>query len=259
MTLPEQRQLVQFGVKGTRNLYVKSQIRTEIGYVCLAYDRDYSKLVCCVTLPFGHPRIDVVNGNGSVYKTFVWSQLLEDPRSLVIREDGVMVVLDQKRKCLIFVSTSGEFLGLYKGTANEPLRDPGYLCLDRNLNIYVTDSESHAIDIVRLDRTRMCRIQSDVELGMPREVDLLDGGLPKLAFHDVSYGNGYISVYDLSVPVAVTRLSSASRQPSTSYMENEALPVYSPLPQETPSAPLMNLDTSGENPPSYESIFGTAI
>ena len=273
LALPEQSLLMQIGVvqigRVTHDLmpYIKPeirQIRTQIGYTCLAYDKEYSKLVCCVSPPFGHPRIDIVNGDGSVFRTFVWSNILEEPRAIVISENGVMVVVDQKRKCLVFISTYGEFLGLYKGARGEPLRDPAGLALDYNQNVYVTDTESNAIDIVRLDRTRLCRIQSDVDLGMPREMGLLGSGFePKLAIHAVSYGNEYISVYKITVPDIWRQNSVTSgsfRLPSvgdTGFPEIQDLTLSPPLP--APSAPPPDQPPEEDDPPSYQSLFGTNI
>ncbi|KAK3603153.1 hypothetical protein CHS0354_042984 [Potamilus streckersoni] len=147
VAVPSFQVLFKFRIMNDDNMERYGAIQTQRKYASVSYLVAKNQFVCGVVPQFGDPLVDLINMEGNVLKTFQTStdgcQLFSYPRSVEVSSDGLIVVCDWNKKCIIMCNANGGFLGTYTGTQSVPLREPMGIYVDLTTDrVYVIDAKA---------------------------------------------------------------------------------------------------------------------
>lgn len=199
VTIPSGRLLLQVAVED-KIMRISSRITTLTGYTSISYDKRCSRLIGGVCQPYGSPRIDIINSNGTVEFTIA-SDIQRRPyficpRSIDIFQYGIISGCDWQKNRILFISRDGTIRGSFHGTSDFPLLNPVGTTLDGRDHLLVADCKRNKIHIVSSNGTHLGSYDTAANVDGPREINAIsDGNSSKLA---VSHGAGFISIYHLT-------------------------------------------------------------
>lgn len=199
VTIPSGRLFLQVAVED-KIMRLSSRIMTLTGYTSISYDKRCSRLIGGVCPPYGTPRIDIINSNGTVEFTIA-SDIQQRPyficpRSIDIFQNGIIAGCDWQKNRVLFISRDGTIRGSFHGTPDSPLINPVGTTLDGREHLLVADCKRNKIHILSSYGAHLGSYDTAANVQGPREINAIsDGDSSKLA---VSHGAGFISIYHLT-------------------------------------------------------------
>ncbi|KAL3832337.1 hypothetical protein ACJMK2_023989 [Sinanodonta woodiana] len=147
VAVPSFQVLFKFRIMNDDLMERYGAIQTQRKYASLSYLVAKNQFVCGVVPQFGDPLVDLIDMEGNILKTFKTttdgSQLFSYPRSVEVSPDGLIVVCDWNKKCIIMCNANDSYLGTYTGTQTVPLREPMGIYFDLTTDrVYVIDSKA---------------------------------------------------------------------------------------------------------------------
>ena len=197
VTVPRAKTLLFISLIGGQAVRLLQKLKLRQGYTCIAKGPTGNTLVGANALPnVGEPRVDIVNFQGQVLRSFKHIFTNTDirfsyPKCVEVYEQAI-VVADWKLSLVVVLLEDGTGIGQYCGTSHFPLKEPNSLTFDHFGNIMVVDGKTGNIHVIDMQ----CR---------PLEIIKSPRGqsIPKLlAFHAssrrlaVARQSGDIAIYD---------------------------------------------------------------
>ena len=182
---------------------------TAVGYTGITRGMRDTTLVATVVSGQDGPRVDLINYQGHLLRTFglypTGQPIFSFPRYVLVNA-GVIIVSDWRLNRILFLrEENGQIVAEYKGSHEHPLLNPYDITLDAKGNIRVLDGKTGHIHVV----DRQCRLVDVVpytsSLLNPRLLAYNSGG-HRIA---VSHGAGDIKIF------STTRSSATSSSMSS--------------------------------------------
>ena len=138
------------------------RVKLSEGYTSIAKGPSNNTIVGANALPnVGNPRIDIVDLNGQVVKSFTKTHLHKKfvyPRCVEVFNDKI-IVADWKLNLVVMFHEDGHCIGQYSGTPLHPLSEPISLTLDHvgnplvlsglTADVHVMDSQCRPLEIIK--------------------------------------------------------------------------------------------------------------
>lgn len=156
VTIPRGKTLMFIIISTQQPSRLHYKMKLSCGYSSIAKGPSGNTLVCANALPtYGEPRIDIVNSQGNVIRSFRSTCSFVSfayPRCIEVF-DQYIIVADWKLNLVVVLHEDGDAVAQYGGTPNYPLKDPCSLTLDHFGNIMVVDGKTGNIHVIDL----LCR------------------------------------------------------------------------------------------------------
>ena len=157
---PRSLQFINVTGPSSRDVKVR-RVKLNEGYNSIAAGPNNDSIVGANALPnVGNPRIDIIDLNGQVMKSFTktpWHKNFIYPRCVEVFNDKI-IVADLKLNLVVMFNTDGRGIGQYTGTPVHPLLEPISMTLDHvgnpmvlsggTANIHVLDAQCRPLEII---------------------------------------------------------------------------------------------------------------